>query len=189
MEFVDCVLDNAYEISTEFPHVIRNKRTGRIVAECMNNDGYIVVNLNGHTYGKHKIIAAQWIPNDDPLHKTEVNHKNKHRDDNHIENLEWCTKSYNIKNRASCRGVVYEFIEEDDLPNDLMDVEEYGDHYFVDYYFSSSMDRFIFWTGVDFRVLHINRSQNGSAFVYMQDVDEANTKIYYSKFKRLHDLV
>ena len=187
--FEDCVLDNEYEICVVYPHVIRNKRTGRIVAESMNNSGYINVGLNDHIYGKHVVVATQWIPNDDPLRKTEVNHKNKQRDDNRPDNLEWCTRSYNLRNRSGTRGVVYEFIEEDDLPDDLMDVEEYSGHYFVDYYYSPTLNRFIFWTGVDWRMLHINRARNGAAYVYMQDVNGVNAQIRYSVFKRMHDLV
>jgi uncharacterized Fe-S cluster-containing protein len=34
--------------------------------------------------------------NDDPLKKTEVNHINKKRSDNHINNLEWVTPSENM---------------------------------------------------------------------------------------------
>ena len=189
MEFEDCNLDNDYEISTEYPHQIRNKRTGRIVSESVNNRGYIIVNLNGHAYGKHVVIATQWIHNDDPQHKTQVNHINHIRDDNHIENLEWCTKSYNNKNRTGTRGVEYEFLENDELPDDTILVEEYNGHQIEDYFYSPALDRFIFWTGVDYRLLHINYLRNGSAFVYAYDVDGVRVSIYYSKFKRIHDLV
>ena len=182
--FVDCVLDNEYEISIVYPHAIRNKRTGKIVAECMTNDGHINVNLNGHTYGKHVVIATQWIHNDDPINKTQVDHKNKHGDDNRIENLRWVTPSTNCKNRTGNKGIEYEFIDEP--PDDAILVEDYGRHQFEDYFYSPSMDRFIFWTGVDYRLLHINYKRSGAAFANAYDVDDVQVKIYYSKFKRIY---
>ena len=42
----------------------------------------------------HRLVAIAFIPN--PNNFKYVNHKNKNTKDNRVENLEWCTNSYNI---------------------------------------------------------------------------------------------
>jgi len=45
----------------------------------------------------HRLMAIHFIPNNSPLIKREVNHKNGNIMDYSISNLEWCTRSENIK--------------------------------------------------------------------------------------------
>lgn len=65
-----------------------------------SKDGYVTVHLcpgNGtrHRTYMHRIVAKAFIPN--PENFPVVNHKNEIRDDNRVENLEWCTQEYNLK--------------------------------------------------------------------------------------------
>ena len=43
----------------------------------------------------HRLVAEAYIPNPDGL--SEVNHKNKNPKDNNVNNLEWCTRLYNVQ--------------------------------------------------------------------------------------------
>ena len=189
MSFVPCVVDGDYEIYNEYPHYVRRKDNKKIVKEGIRNDGYIYVYLNRVRYYKHRIIAIQFIPNDTPLIKTEVDHINHDRSDYHIKNLRWVTNKENCLNKSSNNGVEYEFIEEEDLPDDLIEVNDYGEHKFEGYYYSSETNLFYYDNGVNYRILHTNYLKTGSAFVNMYDKDKKRVQVYYLKFKKLYNFI
>ena len=56
--------------------------------------GYLCVTINEKNYSVHRLVAESFIPN--PTNLPEVNHKNEIKTDNRVENLEWCTRKYNI---------------------------------------------------------------------------------------------
>ena len=117
MSWINCEVDNAYEIYNEYPFYIRKKKNGKIVKEGLMNNGYVRVVLNGVNYLKHRIIATHFLPNDQPLIKTEVDHINHDKTDYHIENLRWVSPSQNQRNKASYNNIECEYIDYDDTPD------------------------------------------------------------------------
>lgn len=65
----------------------------------MQKNGYLVVNLklNGVQSKKliHRLVALAFIPNQKDKHY--INHKDGNKQNNKVDNLEWCTQSENIK--------------------------------------------------------------------------------------------
>ena len=64
----------------------------------VNHDGYLRIQLwdkgNVQFVSLHRLIAEAFIPN--PGNKPFVNHINGNKQDNRVENLEWCTQKENI---------------------------------------------------------------------------------------------
>lgn len=88
----------AYEVSTLGR--IRNKATGKILKPLLDK-GYHRVNIYeaGKMYRRsvHRLVLSAFIPNEDAKTKCQVNHKDGNKTNNHLENLEWCTCSENVR--------------------------------------------------------------------------------------------
>ena len=71
----------------------------RLLKQGIDKDGYkhviLYKNGRGSIFKTHKLVAIAFI--DNPNNKKEINHKNGVKTDNKIENLEWCTRSENVK--------------------------------------------------------------------------------------------
>ena len=186
MSWIVCKVDDEYEIFDQYPFYIRKKKNQKIVKEGINAQGYVHVSLNRVLYKKHRLVALHFLPNDQPLIKTDIDHINHDRTDFHLENLRWVSRKENNLNKSSFKGVEYEYIEYDDMPDDLVEVRDYGKYSFEDYYYSPETNRFYFDTGVNLRVLHINFNKYGSAFVYARNTENRSTSIMFTKFKRLY---
>jgi hypothetical protein len=89
-----------YEVSTHGR--VRNAKSGRILKPQTDSDGYLFVRLSKDGKCKnhkiHRLIAQEFI--DNPHNKPCVDHINRDRKDNFLDNLRWCTASENSRNKT-----------------------------------------------------------------------------------------
>lgn len=88
--------------------VVRKDRYfNHIKSQRLDKYGYKVVRLSKdgkeNYFLVHRLVGKVFIPNDDPINKFQINHRNEIKTDNRAENLEWCTNEYNFNyNNNSC---------------------------------------------------------------------------------------
>jgi hypothetical protein len=88
---------------------VRNAKTGRIMKLSPNKDGYlhtILSNKGRKTCSVHRLVLETFLPTDGK----EVNHKNHIKTDNRLENLEWCSRSENLRFRKKREGLSSQYI-------------------------------------------------------------------------------
>jgi hypothetical protein len=96
-----------YEVSDKGR--VRNTKTDRIKKNKLSDTGYhrisLFVNKKEKTIYTHRLVATIFLPNLNNY--SDVNHKNKNRIDNRLENLEWSTRSQNIKHNYTMKFNVH----------------------------------------------------------------------------------
>ena len=76
---------------------------GKVMKQLETEDGYLFVSLKKEQIKKkfriHRLVAIQYI--DNPENKAEVDHIDRNRKNNSIENLRWATKTENMNNKST----------------------------------------------------------------------------------------
>ena len=76
----------------KFGNVFRWPKTNIRTARKKEN-GYLELEILGKHHYIHRLVAEAFIPNPDNLPC--INHKDENKENNSVENLEWCDYSYN----------------------------------------------------------------------------------------------
>lgn len=96
-EWKDSSIMCGYEVSNLGN--VRRKGTSKIRKLQDNGYGYKIVSRRKcgkiKNYYVHRLVAQEFC--DNPCHYEEINHRDGHKGRNCAENLEWCSRSYNLK--------------------------------------------------------------------------------------------
>ena len=116
-DFVDIIgYEGLYKINKngEIYGIIQNK----IKKQCLDNNGYYIINLCKNCKQKvcqiHRLIAINFISNEDST-KNQVDHIDGIRTNNNIFNLRWVTKTENMRNQLRNTNYIYEYIRNEKI--------------------------------------------------------------------------
>lgn len=97
---------------------IRNRKSGRILKQWLNEFGYPRVRLmtasGQKNFRVNRLMAIAFIPNPEGL--PEVNHIDGVKTNNRIDNLEWCSCRDNMRHAYS-NGVIVRKLAPDNVRN------------------------------------------------------------------------
>jgi hypothetical protein len=187
--FIQLKNHEGFEITIDEPWQFRHIDSFgkcRIVKPWLNRKiGYYFVDFNNKHYLLHRLVAEQFLdnPNDFP----QVDHINRIRTDNRIENLRFVSNSLNQRNSTSHQGVQYEFLDE--LPDGYMPFTEYvmkngTTHKFNNLFikFEKGIPQFITNDSLhQFRKLHQHKDKND---VSHRDIEGKRCHICFSRINK-----
>lgn len=89
---------------------ILQKHNERILKNNITKSGYVMATLykNGvpKSYFIHRLVAKAFIPNHNLLR--EVNHIDENKQNNRVDNLEWCSREYNNRYSKAKKIIQYD---------------------------------------------------------------------------------
>jgi len=88
--------EKKYQISED--GIVYNKLNGSELSQYIRSE-YYTCSLNKKMFSVHRLLAITFIPN--PENKPYVDHIDRNRSNNKLENLRWCTNQENNRNTES----------------------------------------------------------------------------------------
>ncbi|CAL6043851.1 Conserved_hypothetical protein [Hexamita inflata] len=169
--------ENDYEINRVGQ--IKCKRNNKIISQSINC-GYYKCTLNRESKQVHRLLALQFIQN--PMNLEQVDHINGDRLDYRLQNLRWVTRGQNIKNQNGRNGELFQFV--DYLPDDVVEVEIYGQYQLQDYYWSQLENKLYFYNGARIRIM-IQRSSSSNTIIFAcRDINNVSMQISLTSLQK-----
>ncbi|CAL6081062.1 HNH_endonuclease [Hexamita inflata] len=161
---------------------IFDTKKNKQIKQSINNKGYMqlrLVDQNNKRFTKcvHRLLAETFIPN--PFGLAVVNHKNRVRTDNRLENLEFTTQSDNCRN---CEDDGDYF---DDLPDEenCCEFQFYNKSAFGHYFINTKTLEIFYDTAFQFRKLRVTIIQNNYLYYNLINTDFKQIKVSINKLK------
>ena len=172
--------ENDYEVETEPPHRIRRKRDGLMLKLTLDKrSGYVHVWLNGKTHLYHRILAKHFVPNPDDL--PDVDHIDRDKINNSLDNLRWVTRSQNNSNRTVKKYGKREYT--DHAPNDIIEIRIFNDFEYPEnkYFFCGENDRVVMRVNDHKWQWLAQTPHHGYLLINMRDINGHNHRVYVHK--------
>ena len=116
---------------SDFGRIWSNNQKPRFLNFSVDNGGYSHVKLykdkKAHSRLVHRLVAEHFVEN--PNDYKEVNHIDEDKSNNRYDNLEWCTRKYNIqygeagKRRYKNMGITQRYSRNDLRPVECLDAK------------------------------------------------------------------
>ena len=159
-----------YEISINYPYRIRKIKNHVEVPTFINNGGYIALTLNHETKLLHRIIAEHFI--DNPNGYNIVDHIDRDKKNNHLDNLRWVPPKTSVENRDSFKKQSKkEYLSE--LPENVFKIDKYEGFEFDRYWFDVANEKVITFNKGKYRYLTITNIKNSKS-INMKDINNVN---------------
>ena len=185
----ELVYDSDYEIYSEYPYPVRRKGKDKIVKECIDG-GYYKLNINGKLLLKHRLIGFQWIENEDPQTKTQIDHTDRNKLNNHAENLRWTSPSENLKNKDKVVRRRNEYL--DQLPQNAIQVRDFEDIRLDRYYYDVDNERLLLETrarNVRYKIIYPYLLNNILAITLIDENGQRHNRSYTRIINHLNELL
>lgn len=75
--------------------VVKSLVNNNLLKPRKNPNGYMIVTLGKEQLSVHRLVAIHFIAN--PYSLTQVNHRDGNKENNHVNNIEWCTAEQNMQ--------------------------------------------------------------------------------------------
>ncbi|CAL6043071.1 Conserved_hypothetical protein [Hexamita inflata] len=171
-----------YEITKN--GIIRNIQINKLLNQHQDKNGYFRVSLFNIQENKfikyhvHRLIALTFIENPDNLPL--VDHKNRNKQDNRVENLRWVTQSDNSRNRKSSNNIIYEYFNELPDEENCIEFQCYNNYQFGHYFINTETLEMYYDTDYQFRKLYLNKDNR----YCLRDINNNRREITLSKLQR-----